>query len=1381
MANTDWTMDGMNDPLALQAKLLDRFEQETGSVIVDPNNTPTLLMEAFASTTSGLIRKLEDTVRPAIYPARAKEAVELYKHLSDYDYVKVFATPAQTTLLMTLDKAYVMANAMSYTDADGVTYYKLIIPKTTIFTIGDHKFGLYYPIEIRCNVTTNRLYIVYDTSEPNPMHSISSNVLEYDIREVEGHDIIYLKIPVYQFRVDVYDDNVVIGSGYKRVVTYEDRFYSIRARASVLQNPGHGEEEDDEFAMEEIKLCVSGMTYDTDTVTMVFTPDPDANTVTLEIPYIYFSKGLIDGDVEVEIYTTEGEINYTLPSIEEQEELELCSIDMFNRLVTDDGITPYVDPFRRMPALTIVPLNTAVVGGSNGMDLDTLRKHVVNGTLQSKTLQTPADIDAYFESQGYKTTVLQDGVTNRIFLAHSSITNVTEEIISAGTLNTLFDFRPDNLKAYSTIARSDNGHIFTILPSTIYRFDYDKAVSVPMTDTERADLEALPPAELVAEYNKSIYTLSPFHLQVDTSSRYPTSITYDMRDTEILSRQFIGDRDSQEYQLILNSVAVSVEKSEKDPNTDKYVFMFKVSRSGLDDVEAVVRQEDGSVVKNFRVICGLKNVDGSYYFSEAEFVRREEDADYFKLSVYSNYRFHQDDNEHSVEMALYGNDNEQSSIFYLTSEMRVMLTINGDIGNIKDPDGDGIVTTSRGIQTDYTNTILIDHVDDYYALTEYRLAVKFGSVVDELDQRINLTFSQMSYLKYGYTKFKILEQPKYALDAHNELVIDSNNRPVVLYPKGMLECMTETTEESVVLNRSLINGTVCGTIGNYVGCKVLQYPEGETWTWEDDEVPSDSSEQENGLNKKFVLADSPIVPRFKVTDASDVQGTSTIAIGTYELVNAREAGPLASYRDIWVETAASRDVAGRTNWLNYFEVADVLAFIQGNATFKTHAEMEEYVPKKGEFIFETDISDADWEDDDVPIIGTVSHTSNWSRILYCYSTTMAPAVLGKCQSPAVIADIVNHHGWITHDDEKQGEEAVTVAHKHYCGFVAVGWMKDHNSITETDIEQVFVHFFKTTTLDNGAVVPDLSPTTVVDDDDEYSFLAADEAWKQHGQKYPWDCKDWYALKEIRFDSQQLFGVQANDGGSSDPITYDNQHLCTIAIDPKFNIELDESRMYKYLVHSGKQYDLDQFGNLQEDPNADARHIEYMVSMLQIDAKHAKITANQNQKDFISSITGVLRRHFDYLGNARNEMFTNTRLFFEAFKSIGYGTFRIGPDVTEKLQLDIEVSLRLHVSSATAQDSVLRDSIKNQIVYIIDTKLTQGYLNLNEVANQVMSDLAGTVLMVDILGINGRTDIQTLRSLDNSVRPHLKHSLVLLDDESTIDVTRGLNLEYVVDD
>ena len=97
-------------------------------------------------------------MRPAIYPARANTAVDLYKHLSDYDYVDIFASPSNTVIVAVLDKNYVINNSIP---VPGTSYSKMVIPSTTRFTIGDHSFGIYYPIQIVSNTNTGRFTVNY--------------------------------------------------------------------------------------------------------------------------------------------------------------------------------------------------------------------------------------------------------------------------------------------------------------------------------------------------------------------------------------------------------------------------------------------------------------------------------------------------------------------------------------------------------------------------------------------------------------------------------------------------------------------------------------------------------------------------------------------------------------------------------------------------------------------------------------------------------------------------------------------------------------------------------------------------------------------------------------------------------------------------------------------------------------------------------------------------------------------------------------------------------------------------------------------------------------------------------------------------------------------
>ena len=189
----------------------------------------------------------------------------------------------------------------------------------------------------------------------------------------------------------------------------------------------------------------------------------------------------------------------------------------------------------------------------------------------------------------------------------------------------------------------------------------------------------------------------------------------------------------------------------------------------------------------------------------------------------------------------------------------------------------------------------------------------------------------------------------------------------------------------------------------------------------------------------------------------------------------------------------------------------------------------------------------------------------------------------------------------------------------------------------------------------------------------------------------------------------------------------------------------------------------------------------MISMIHIDAKLAQTTINQTNKTYPDSITGVMRTHFDNLASIKNEMFTNSRLYFAPVKSIGRATFSVGNDKTEELPLDVEVSFRLHVSRATATDDQLLLSIKNNIVEIIDNKILKGYLNCPEVASEIMATMGNVVNYVDVLGINGDTNLQTMKCVDTVGVPHLKHRLVLMDDDQTIDIERAVNLDVVIND
>lgn len=1497
-SGVDWTLDGMSNPMIVQEQLLDRFENDTGGVVVDTNNPASELMESFASITSKTIKKIEDEVRPAIYPACTNNATDLYKHLSDYDYIDVFASPATSTLQMIVDRVYVYNNSIP---VPGTTYRKMVIPASTKFTIGEHKFGIYYPIEIRSNESTGRFSVVYDTTTPNPLHTLSNNALEYDIRRYSGHDLVFIKIPVYQFEMTVIEESLISGSGYRRDIPHNDKFYAIRCTAEVLQNRGHDDTEEDIFETKELSLCVSGQVYDPDTVTAVFTPDLENNSCLVEIPYVYFSNGMIRGTLHIELYTSKGELLYSIPT----DTQEVCTIDMFSQ-ITDETVATYADPFKRMPALQVIPLSTSIIGGSNGMTFDTLKQRVVTGTIKSKTLQTPDDIDAYFANQGYVTTLLRDGITDRIFLCHSTVRNTAGEVIGADAIGTLFDFRDESISNYDTIVRGKGDvNTFTVLPSTMYRLDTTTGVCKPLTMTNRLALDHLIPTEKIEMFNNNIFTISPYHLKVDISSKYPATVTYDMTDVAITSREFIGDRIEPNCQLILNASTLTTVKGTSGIKDD-YRLTFRVSRSGLDDVNAVVSDGDAVGRKNFRCIVGLKNDDGVFSFAEATWDSWTGEYDIYHIDIASDYIFHTANNEHTVMMQF---GNNVSTDVYLTAEVRVMLLINGDINSVAKLVG----KDNHYLDTDFTiaGPDILDSTKNYYALSEHKLMCRFGSVINELDQHINLAYSEKGYLKYHTTKFKTLEVPLYKTNSDGTLVIEQGKfvytptedvifnltkvyysrtaatqtgdppytytqidpesvrdpethalpSPVSkgyyeqshsmtvreLYPKGTLTCVTKDEESSMYLNAY--------TIENYYGREAAYVDDDKKVQY----TTIDTHTLETLSNKEFYFEKAPIVPMFMINDAAmTTAGDPSYAIGKYEMYKAKEQPGLSHPGNLWYKTGSliGNDVQNASR----VYAQDALYYVFNNIIGKfddeggtiTYQEDPKYMvtlpvnvtdpdgrmkAPKGTFMMVK--NDMTVVDNYVPIIAELRADQKGSPERP--EPIASRAVLYYCVDTEVVDGNITSSTWI---QVAQGESVSAMAVQIYANAIASQYKKDYGFVyilkafgkttgaTPVINYQTFVTFLNTRIV-NGYEVPnfdkfdqdkldfpaskDTTPVTgreyymclYVNDPTEGRYLkeaekltisSADDltakyaeateynqqearlrdheekvvsylvvtenyGWMTYVNKWPWDVKTWFVL-------------ETNGSCKITDETATRTALYNFTVDDKFTSAFDNGRLVPYCEYTSGQYRLVN-GELQEDPD-NPRIVQYLIEMLQLDAKLSQTTANKATNAFPRNVTDILRTHFTLLGECRQNMFTNTRLLFYPSRSLGLAKFELGDSAVGEIRMDVSVGFKLYVAASTAEDTTLLNNIHTKIVNIIDEKIeSTGSLNCSEVASEIMSQLSDSIFRIDLLGINGDVNLQTIKCVDKEAKVHLGHQLTLLSDELTIDIVRSLNLEVTV--
>jgi hypothetical protein len=135
------------NPASIQRVALQTFSDVSNGalVIFDPSNPLVALLESGAAMVAAYASKDQVNLRQT-YAKLSQTQTDLYGHMSDTDYLDLFATPAAATFIMMFNQTDLLA-AMVADDELGYSYIE--IPANSYFTVADTVFSLQYPIEIR--------------------------------------------------------------------------------------------------------------------------------------------------------------------------------------------------------------------------------------------------------------------------------------------------------------------------------------------------------------------------------------------------------------------------------------------------------------------------------------------------------------------------------------------------------------------------------------------------------------------------------------------------------------------------------------------------------------------------------------------------------------------------------------------------------------------------------------------------------------------------------------------------------------------------------------------------------------------------------------------------------------------------------------------------------------------------------------------------------------------------------------------------------------------------------------------------------------------------------------------------------------------------------
>ena len=795
------TLQAYTNPLSIQTKALNDLSEKVlnGSVVSDGNNPFTFLTEFASNMTASLVNKACECFN-GLYPVNAQTATELYRHLSDFGYIGLYATPASTTVQLVFDRNFLIDNALEVSEEErfnedpsrfsGV-YSKIIIPSYSKFTIGDSIFGLMYPIEIRVrkSIRNNEIdyansviTVMWDTTNENPLMPLTSHILEHRDFLQDGQMLTAIEIPVYQFEITNHLENAIWSTGFAKRYDFSNKFYAIR-----VFHFKNGE-------WNELHQTFSDAKYDPDIPTAIVKVLTDIGKVEVVIPHTYFTTNddyvKIGNRILVAIYTTKGAMNVDLTEYK-VDQFQASFLLTDTNLVEDDR---YSNMLKRIPTVYVLPLSLKISSGTNGLSFTALKNRVKYDSSFTVKI-TPQDLQNYFNTSGYKFTKVLDNITDRVYYAHKVLVDKTNTPIASGqgvsflpeaALNIVRDDDTMYVPGYSTLTIL-NENTITILPSSIYKYNEEEDRFYLLSDAEVSDLQSLTLEEKVAELNNNLYTYSPFHTVLSYTNNAPLAGTYDMFKPAIKDRIFEWENERTTVEISIHNASIEV-----DPDGG---YLLKISIFKTANISDVPTRQDNT--DNFKLMLSTygKNRVNLYMIGNYEGTDKDgKDVFVFKMS--SDFKITEND---EVFISTFkdgkesqNNPNNTPNGGYVDMGFHDYTVSLFMLGTKLEEYAEVGFNDSNTYEFNIPN-----EMSAYILLCRQGFKVKLGESLPLIQNNIEITTTEQEFSTYATTQFATYQTnvyDRYTIDdvvnnvvpasKLNMLKLDENNKPIVKYKKG---------------------------------------------------------------------------------------------------------------------------------------------------------------------------------------------------------------------------------------------------------------------------------------------------------------------------------------------------------------------------------------------------------------------------------------------------------------------------------------------------------------------------------------------------------------------------------------------------------------------
>ncbi len=137
---------------------------------------------------------------------------------------------------------------------------------------------------------------------------------------------------------------------------------------------------------------------------------------------------------------------------------------------------------------------------------------------------------------------------------------------------------------------------------------------------------------------------------------------------------------------------------------------------------------------------------------------------------------------------------------------------------------------------------------------------------------------------------------------------------------------------------------------------------------------------------------------------------------------------------------------------------------------------------------------------------------------------------------------------------------------------------------------------------------------------------------------------------------------------------------------------------------------------------------------------------------------------------------NTELYFRPVRTMGRAPFSTGNATNITLDLGLSFSMQCIVPQSVYVDEASKVQIERIVFDATSTELGNELIAMTSISDRVRDIAGDRVASINVLGINGVTELQTLISLDPDATPMVSNVLYVKED-GTLALKPAISIQF----